>query len=138
VAHAAGIGITTILTPVRARNVNAIAERVIGTLRCESLDHVSAINDRHLRRMRFCPRHAVLGGLHHVYRRGRPDARSSFRAPQNPVSRSNSPVLAVLPCSSDVFGDLEATPHVDSPSIPGVYSDVSTKYRPANCTGSGR
>ena len=48
-AHAAGIGITTILTPVRARNVNAIAERVIGTLRRECLDHLIVINERHLR-----------------------------------------------------------------------------------------
>ena len=49
VARAAGIGITTILTPVRAPNANAIAERVIGTLRRECLDHLIVINERHLR-----------------------------------------------------------------------------------------
>ena len=49
VARAAGIGITTILTPVRAPNANAIAERVIGTLRRECLDYLIVINERHLR-----------------------------------------------------------------------------------------
>ena len=49
VARAAGIGITTILTPVRAPNANAIAERAIGTLRRERLDHLIVINERHLR-----------------------------------------------------------------------------------------
>ena len=50
-ARAAGIGITTILTPVRAPNANAIAERVIGTLRRECLDHIIPLNERHLRRL---------------------------------------------------------------------------------------
>ena len=51
VARAAGIGITTILTLVRAANANAVAERVIGVLRRESLDHVIVINEGHLRRV---------------------------------------------------------------------------------------
>ena len=93
------IGTTTIRTPVRAPQANSIAERVIGTLRRECVDHVLIWNEAHLRRVltefvRYYnedrPHRAldleppsgpravgtgpvvsapVLGGLHHVYRR---------------------------------------------------------------------
>ena len=49
VPRAARLGIRTILTPVRAPKANAIAERVIGTLRRECLDHVIVLSERHLR-----------------------------------------------------------------------------------------
>ena len=51
IPKAARIGIETVLTPVRAPNANAIAERVIGTLRRECLDHFIVVNERHLRRV---------------------------------------------------------------------------------------
>ena len=99
IAKAAGIGITTIRTPIRAPQANSIAERVIGTLRRECLDHVLVWNEHHVHRVltefvRYYnhdrPHRAlnleppngtrsvgagpivtesVLGGLHHVYRR---------------------------------------------------------------------
>ena len=50
-SRARAIGIETILTPFRAPQANAIAERVVGTLRRECLDHVIVINERHLRRL---------------------------------------------------------------------------------------
>ena len=95
----AALGVETLLAPVRAPRANAVAERVIGTLRRECLDHVIVLSERHLRTvlsefLRYCngdrphrtlhlqpPRphvvtatgpiraRPVLGGLHHVYER---------------------------------------------------------------------
>jgi len=46
--RAARLGIEAILTPVQAPRANAVAERLVGTLRRECLDHVIIINERQL------------------------------------------------------------------------------------------
>ena len=94
-----GLGITSVRTPFRAPRANAIAERLVRSIRRECLDHLIVINERHLcailvefaeyynldRPHRSLamqspfPRpllrdgpitsQSVLGGLHHVYAR---------------------------------------------------------------------
>ena len=49
VPHARRLGIETVLTPIASPRANAVAERVVGTLRRECLDHVIIVNERHLR-----------------------------------------------------------------------------------------
>ena len=99
VSRARRVGIEAVLTPVRAPRANAVAERVIGTLRRECLDRLIILNERHLRAIleEFVGYYnaqrphrtlgletpvpatrpsagpirsrAVLGGLHHTYER---------------------------------------------------------------------
>ena len=47
--RAKGIGIDAIATPVRSPRANAIAERVIGTLRRECLEYMIMLDEQHLR-----------------------------------------------------------------------------------------
>ena len=99
VRRARRLGIQTLLSPVRAPRANAVAERVIRTLRNECLDHLIIVNEQRLRAVLAefvvyynterprrslaldTPRPAVrpaagpvhsrpiLGGLHHTYQR---------------------------------------------------------------------
>ncbi len=99
VPRARCLGIETLLTPIRAPRANAVAERLVGTLRRECLDYLIVINEAHPRsiltefvhyynterphrtlsletpaprvRARAGPIHSrpVLGGRHHVYER---------------------------------------------------------------------
>src|SRR5436305_3847661 len=58
------IGIDAIATPVASPRANAVAERVIGTLRREYLDHVIILDEQHLR--------SVLGEFVQYYNQERP------------------------------------------------------------------
>ena len=45
------IGVEPVLTPIHAPQANALAERVIGTIRRECLDHLIVLTEAHLRRV---------------------------------------------------------------------------------------
>jgi transposase InsO family protein len=91
--RATALGIDSVLTPVRAPRANAIAERVIGTLRRECLDHVIAVDERHLG--------TILTEYVHYYTTERPHRTLRLETPR-PASRS--PVGAVV--AQPVLGGL--------------------------------
>ena len=79
----ASLRIEAILTPVQAPKANAIAERVIGTLRRECLDHFIVINERQLLRvMREYVAH---------YNSGRPHRSLDLETPTGPPARAGPP-----------------------------------------------
>jgi hypothetical protein len=80
VERARGLGIETLLTPTRAPRANAIAERVIGTLRREYLDHLIIVNEAHLR--------AVVREFVGYYNLERPIGRSICRHLGRPEGRA--------------------------------------------------
>jgi transposase InsO family protein len=67
------IGIDAILTPVRSPRANAVAERVIGTLRRECLDHLIILNEQHLA--------SVLGEYVRFYNEDRPHRTLGLHTP---------------------------------------------------------
>jgi transposase InsO family protein len=71
------LGVTDIRTPIRAPNANAIAERLVGTVRRECLDHVIIVNERHLE--------AVLHEFVDYYNGHRPHRSLGFEAPRPAV-----------------------------------------------------
>ena len=85
--RAAAIGVGTLLTLVRAPRANAVAERVIGTLRRECLDHLIVLNEAHLRK--------VLAELTPFYNRDRPHRTLHLETPR-PQGRSRTgPIRSV-------------------------------------------
>ncbi|HEV2125567.1 MAG TPA: integrase core domain-containing protein [Chloroflexota bacterium] len=78
-SRAGAAGIQTLLTPFRAPRANAVAERVVRTLRNECLDHVLILDERHLR--------TVLNEYVASYNTERPHRRLALKPPL-PVRRS--------------------------------------------------
>lgn len=87
------LGIQTLLSPVRAPRANAVAERVIRTLRNECLDHLIIVNERHLR--------LVLAEFVEYYNTERPHRSLLLDTPRPAVRPAAGPVHA-RPVLSDL------------------------------------
>jgi transposase InsO family protein len=96
VPRARGLGIETVLTPARAPRANAVAERVIGTLRRECLDHVIVLNETHLR--------SVLAEYVRYYNAERPHRALELDTPIQRIRPATGPIRA-----SPVLGGLHHT-----------------------------
>ncbi len=86
VPRAHGLGIQTLLTPIRAPRANAIAERVVGTLRRECLDHLIVLNEAHLR--------SVLNEFANYYNAERPHRTLALGTPVPSVRTGSGPIYA--------------------------------------------
>jgi transposase InsO family protein len=84
--RAAALGIETLLAPVRAPRANAVAERVIGTLRRECLDHLIVLTERHLR--------TVLSEFSRYYNGDRPHRTLQLQTPRPHVVTATGPIRA--------------------------------------------
>ena len=82
----AWLGVEQLLTPVRAPRANAVAERRLGTLRRECLDHLIVRNERHLR--------AVLAEFTAFYNSARPHRTLGLETPVPAVRSSSGPIRA--------------------------------------------
>jgi putative transposase len=83
IPRAIRLGIQTLLTPVHAPKANAIAERLVGTLRRECLDHLIIFNEQHLRR--------VLAEYAAHYNAARPHRALQLDTPCGPTARAAPP-----------------------------------------------
>jgi transposase InsO family protein len=78
--------LTELRTPPRAPKANSIAERLVETIRRESLDHVIVVSEGHLRR--------VLAEFMHYYNHDRPHRTLSLQSPLPPTNPGQGPVVS--------------------------------------------
>src|SRR5262249_5371141 len=78
------IGIDAITIPVRSPHTNAVAERVIWSIRRESLDHLIVLNEQHLR--------SVLTEFVRYDNRDRPHRTRGLRTPEPRLRPTTGPI----------------------------------------------
>jgi transposase InsO family protein len=83
-ARAQRLGIDAITTPIRSPRANAVAERVIGTLRRECLDHLIVLNEQHLSSM--------LTEFVRYYNRDRPHCTLRLQTPEPRLRPTTGPI----------------------------------------------
>jgi transposase InsO family protein len=86
-ARARSLGIETLLPPVRAPRANAVAERAIGSIRRECLDHVVPVDERHLR--------SILAEYRDYYNRDRPHRALQLETPRPQLRPRAGPIPSV-------------------------------------------
>jgi transposase InsO family protein len=93
-----GLGVRTFLTPPRTPQANAFAERVIGTLRRDCLDHVIVRNERHAERVLGEYLGYYHGRPHRGLRMQPPDGALHLSPPRPPPNTSivATPILGGL------------------------------------------
>jgi transposase InsO family protein len=82
--RAGRIGIDAVATPIRSPRANAIAERVIGTLRRECLDHLIVLDEQHLR--------STLAEFVHYYNAERPHRTLGLQMPEPRPPQTSGPI----------------------------------------------
>jgi transposase InsO family protein len=89
-SRTSGLGIKSLRTPIQAPRANAVAERWVGTVRRECLDHLIPLSERHLR--------AILLEFVHYYNHDRPHRSLGLEAP-SPTLRNRQGAASL----SDLF-----------------------------------
>jgi transposase InsO family protein len=96
------LGIAGVRTPPRAPNANAVAERIVRTIRSECLDHLIVVDERHLR--------VVLAEFADYYNRDRPHRSLGLQSPLPTVANllgELSPGPSWAACTTSTLGLLE-------------------------------
>src|SRR5262249_38706478 len=88
VDRARRLGIETLLTPIRAPRANAVAERLVGTLRRECFDRLVVVNETHLR--------SVLSEFVGYYNAERPHRTLTLETPTPPARARAGPIRSRL------------------------------------------
>jgi transposase InsO family protein len=100
----AAIDVQVVKSPVRAPRANAIAERFVGTVRRELLDHLLIINQRHAA--------AVLREFERHYNDHRPHRSLGQAAPARPLPNCAPPEIGKIQRRDRVSGLLHEYQHV--------------------------
>jgi len=94
---AEGAGARVIKTAVRAPNMNPVAERFVGSLRREALDHVLLLDDQHLEN--------VARQYVRYFNRARPHQGIGQRIPDGPVNDNRAGKVIAIPVLGGLHHD---------------------------------
>ena len=93
----AGAAVKVIRTAIRAPNMNPVAERFVGSLRREALDHVLPLNEEH--------RGKVAREYVRFFNKAPPHQRIGQRIPKGPVNENHHGKIVALPVLGGLHHD---------------------------------